>query len=62
MTHILFAWDHAGVDYIAPLNHVVKEMGYEIVNLGPVSREPVDYPDYTAKLVDAFLAGQGQYG
>lgn len=49
-TPIVIACDHAGYDTkVIVLNHLT-EQGYEVVDLGTNSSEPVDYPDYGHQL------------
>ena len=60
--HIAVACDHAGF----PLkNEVIREIsaeGHQTVDLGTDSTEPVDYPDFAAKLGQAILEGRAERG
>ena len=54
--------DHAGID----IKHYVKELfeakGHEVIDLGPFSKERVDYPDYAAKVCQEVLKNEGSKG
>lgn len=59
---ICIASDHAGYrlkEYIK--NKLVKD-GYEIIDYGTDSEEPVDYPDYASKVAEAVSKGIYKYG
>lgn len=49
------ATDHAGLEFKAFIVALLKERGYEVVDLGPDSTERVDYPDYAKKLCSEVL-------
>ncbi|MFN2202784.1 MAG: RpiB/LacA/LacB family sugar-phosphate isomerase [Caldilineaceae bacterium] len=59
---IVVGADHFGM----PLKNVVRdhlaELGYEVVDLGVNSDDPVDYPDVGAKLAEAVAAGEYERG
>jgi len=38
--------DHAGFQLKQDVAGYLKELGHEVIDLGPNSTEPVDYPDY----------------
>ncbi|HXF90661.1 MAG TPA: ribose 5-phosphate isomerase B [Candidatus Nitrosotenuis sp.] len=48
---LVIAADHAGYRLKEYLHHVAEDMGWEVVDLGTTSEQSVDYPDYTASLV-----------
>ncbi len=50
------ATDHAGVDLKDYTVELLKEKGHEVVDMGPYSKERVDYPDYAHKVAKAILA------
>jgi len=54
--------DHAGID----IKHYVKELfeakGHEVIDLGPFSKERVDYPDYAQKVCQEVLKNEGSKG
>ena len=59
---IVVGADHFGM----PLKNVVRdhliELGYEVVDLGVNSDDPVDYPDVGAQLAEAVAAGEFERG
>jgi ribose 5-phosphate isomerase B len=59
---ISVASDHAGL----PLKQVavtwLRERGYDVVDFGVDSPEPVDYPDYIAPAAHAVAAGDCSFG
>lgn len=57
---IAIASDHAGFDLKATLVPVLRDLGCEVLDLGPGDREKVDYPDMAKALAEAI--GQGQAG
>ena len=50
------ATDHAGLDLKDYTVELLKDKGHEVIDLGPYSKERVDYPDFAAKLCKAVLA------
>ena len=50
---IYMASDHAGFGLKTHLAEYLREAGHIIHDLGPISNERVDYPDYGAKLAKA---------
>lgn len=50
------ATDHAGLDLKNYTVELLKEKGHQVVDLGPHSKERVDYPDFALKLCHALLA------
>ena len=52
---IAVACDHAGFPLKAEIIQVITEAGHQVLDLGTDSTEPVDYPDYAAKLGQAIL-------
>ena len=59
---ILIASDHAGLDLKAELVAYLSERGFTVEDLGPDTRESVDYPDFGSKLALAIAAGSRQMG
>lgn len=47
--------DHAGIDIKDYVKELFEERGHEVVDLGPFSKDRVDYPDYAAKVCKKFL-------
>lgn len=59
---ILFASDHAGFELKELLAERARESGHEVLDLGPVSEDPVDYPDFAHDLARRIAAGDGERG
>ncbi len=47
------ATDHAGVDLKDYTVELLKQKGHEVVDLGPYTKERVDYPDFAVKVAKA---------
>ena len=56
------AADHAGIDIKAYVKELFEERGHEVVDLGPFSKDRVDYPDYAAKVCRKVLENEGTMG
>jgi len=56
------ATDHAGVDLKDYTFELLKEKGHEVIDLGPFSKDRVDYPDYAVKVCQAVLADKSSHG
>ena len=56
------ATDHAGIDLKDYTVELLKEKGHEVVDLGPFSKERVDYPDFAHKVAESVLADAGTQG
>lgn len=54
--------DHAGVSLKAELVALLKEAGYEVLDLGTHDSQPVDYPDYARAVGEAVCGGQAERG
>ena len=59
---IAFASDHAGFELKELLAQRAREGGHEVVDLGPASEDPVDYPDFAHNLARRVQEGQAEYG
>ncbi len=59
---IIAGSDHAGLALRAEAVRVAKELGYDVVDVGPFSAESVDYPDYARRVADAVAAGEARFG
>lgn len=59
---IAVAADHAGVDLKAALSGMLRERGLDVLDLGTDGPEPVDYPDFAAKLAAALADGRASRG
>jgi len=47
--------DHAGIDLKDYTVELLKEKGHEVIDLGPFSKDRVDYPDYAVKVSHSVL-------
>ncbi|MGE4418874.1 MAG: ribose 5-phosphate isomerase B [Sulfurimonas sp.] len=56
------ATDHAGLELKDYTVKLLKEKGHEVMDLGPFSKERVDYPDYALKVCRAVLEDTGSHG
>ena len=50
------ATDHAGIDLKDYTVELLKEKGHEVIDMGPFSKDRVDYPDYAHKVAKSVLA------
>ena len=56
------ATDHAGIDLKDYTVELLKEKGHQVVDMGPFSKDRVDYPDYAHKVAEAVLADPSAQG
>ena len=54
--------DHHGVELNHELTNYLESMGYDVINYGPETTEPVDYPIYAFKLGEAVANKDVDYG
>ncbi|AXK49384.1 ribose 5-phosphate isomerase B [Aliarcobacter trophiarum LMG 25534] len=54
--------DHAGIDIKAFVKELFEERGHEVVDLGPFSKDRVDYPDFAQKVCKKVLEDTGSFG
>ncbi len=59
---IAIASDHAAIDMKAALVEWLTEAGHEVADLGPMTSDSVDYPDFGYKLADAIASGRAERG
>jgi ribose 5-phosphate isomerase B len=59
---IAIASDHAGFEEKERLKPLLKELGIEFEDLGTVSTESVDYPDYARKVAEEVAQGKVEQG
>src|SRR3954466_4338173 len=59
---IAIASDHAGFEEKERLKPLLNELGIEFEDLGTVSTESVDYPDYARKVGEEVAAGKVEQG
>jgi ribose 5-phosphate isomerase B len=54
--------DHRGFEVKRRIAAVLQQMGHEVEDVGPHSKDSVDYPDYAFKVALAVSAGRAQRG
>jgi ribose 5-phosphate isomerase B len=59
---IALASDHAGYREKERLKPLLQELGLEVEDLGTVSEESVDYPDYARKVAERVAGGEAEQG
>ena len=59
---IAIAADHAGFRLKTVLVEFLKELGYEMVDLGTQGEEPVDYPDYARAVAEVIMSQKADRG
>jgi ribose 5-phosphate isomerase B len=59
---IALASDHAGFSEKEKLKPLLGELGIEFEDLGTLSEESVDYPDYAVRVAEAVVRGEVEQG
>jgi len=59
---IVAASDHAGLNLRAEAVKAARARGFEVEDLGPVTAESVDYPDYAVRVGEAVGSGRARFG
>jgi RpiB/LacA/LacB family sugar-phosphate isomerase len=59
---VALASDHAGYAEKERLKPLLRELGLEVEDLGTVSEESVDYPDYARRVAEAVASGEAAQG
>ena len=59
---VVIGGDHAGFEYIQKIITQLKHKNYEVVNLGPSSNNPVDYPDFVRPVVTSIQEKTADFG
>lgn len=54
--------DHAGIDIKAYVKELFEKRGHQVIDLGPNTKDRVDYPDYAAKVCESVLKDNGSKG
>tara|TARA_B100000963_G_scaffold361877_2_gene400510 strand:- start:1052 stop:2776 length:1725 start_codon:yes stop_codon:yes gene_type:complete len=62
ISRVAITSDHAGYDLKEKLKCDLKDIGYEVIDLGTDSNESVDYPDYGKALAKKILEGKANKG
>jgi ribose 5-phosphate isomerase B len=56
---VIFGADHGGYRLKEALKPFVRQLGYQVEDLGTNSEEPVDYPDYAVAVSRKVAKGEG---
>ncbi len=56
------ATDHAGIDLKDLTVEMLRAKGHDVEDLGPFSKERVDYPDYAVKVCESVLKDKAAHG
>ncbi len=59
---LVAASDHAGLNLRAEGVKAARASGFEVEDLGPLTADSVDYPDFAAKVGEAVGAGRARFG
>ena len=59
---IAIASDHAALEMKAALVDWLQQAGHEVTDLGPMTADSVDYPDYGYKLASEVASGRVERG
>lgn len=59
---IAIAADHAGFPLKEKLSNYLKSQGYDIIDFGTNSPDPVDYPDFAHPLAECIDKGEAPFG
>ncbi len=56
------ATDHAGIDLKDATVEMLRAKGHEVEDIGPFTKDRVDYPDYAVKVCEKVLENAGTQG
>ena len=59
---IFLGSDHAGFELKEQVRDVLQSIGHDVVDIGPYTDEPVDYPDYAERVGRAVASGEALFG
>ncbi len=54
--------DHAGFELKEQVADVLRDLGHDVVDIGPYTDESVDYPDYAERVARAVASGEAPFG
>lgn len=54
--------DHAGIDLKNHTCEYLKSKGFDVEDMGPFTKDRVDYPDYAVKVSEKVLSDKGSMG
>lgn len=47
---VVIGSDHAGFDLKQDLGQYMRDLGHEVVDIGTINKDPVDYPDFSERV------------
>ncbi|MCR4871324.1 MAG: RpiB/LacA/LacB family sugar-phosphate isomerase [Atopobiaceae bacterium] len=59
---VAIAADHGGYGQKGSIADFIRNLGHEVIDFGPFSPDPVDYPDYADKVARAVSRGDADRG
>lgn len=62
MIKISLGSDHAGFELKEAVKNNLQNQGYEVIDFGTTSTDPVDYPDFIRPAAECVAAGDAQLG
>jgi len=54
--------DHAGIDFKTFVKELFEKKGHEVIDMGPSTKDRVDYPDFAAKVCKEVLKNENSKG
>jgi len=54
--------DHAGFELKEQVRDVLRDLGHDVVDIGPYTEDSVDYPDYAERVGRAVASGEAPFG
>ncbi|MHB1017447.1 MAG: ribose 5-phosphate isomerase B [Coriobacteriia bacterium] len=54
--------DHAGFELKEQVRDVLRDLGHDVIDIGPYTDESVDYPDYAQRVGRAVASGDAPFG
>src|SRR5574344_2988309 len=54
--------DHAGIEIKAFVKDLFEQKGHEVIDMGPFSKDRVDYPDFASTVCKKVLDDVGSFG
>ena len=59
---IVIGCDHAGFPLKQTVIDSVQKLGHEVIDVGTINADPVDFPDFTKKLGEKIQSGEAERG